>query len=70
MKIERAIRVLEVEREFARLATGFHQQPINAEVVEACDIAIEALKEKMTNTIPVGNGQNYILQVKEGVENG
>lgn len=47
MKIERAIRVLEIEREYARLATGFHQKPINAEVVEACDMAIEALKEKM-----------------------
>lgn len=67
MKLERAIRVLEVEREFARLATGHQQQPINAEVVEACDLAIAALKQQMTNTIPVGNGQNYEIKQSGGM---
>ena len=47
MELERAIRVLEIEKLYALRQTGLQQKPINKEVAEACDIAIEALKEKM-----------------------
>ena len=46
MTIDRAIRVLEIEKLYALRQTGHSQQPLNKEVAEACDMRIEALKER------------------------
>ncbi len=47
MTPDRAIRLLEVEKEYALKQRGFQHQPINKEVAEALDVAIEAVKKQM-----------------------
>lgn len=47
MKPERVIRLLQVERDYCLKQTGHSQQPINKEVRQALDIAIEAVKSKI-----------------------
>lgn len=44
MKPERVIQLLEVEKEYRLKQTGHSQQPINKEVRQRLDIAIEAVK--------------------------
>lgn len=46
MKAERVIHLLEVEKQYALKQRGFQQQPINKEVAEALDIAINVIKVK------------------------
>lgn len=43
MTKERAIQLLEVEKEYTLKQTGFHQQSINQEVAQAIDMARNAL---------------------------
>ena len=47
MTLNRAIQLLELEKQYALKQTGFHQQPINKEVAEALDIAIESVKQQI-----------------------
>ena len=47
MTLDRAIQLLQVEKEYALKQRGFQQKPINKEVAEAIDIAIEAVKSKI-----------------------
>lgn len=49
MTLDRAIRLLQVEKEYALKQTGFQQQPINKEIAEALDIAIKELERKKEN---------------------
>lgn len=48
MTIDRAIRVLEIEKLYALRQTGHSQKPINKEVAAACDLRIDALKQLKT----------------------
>lgn len=67
MKTERVIQLLQIEKEYTLKQTGHQQQPINKEVRQALDIAIEAVNKMQrpassdpdTNIIIAGNGQNY-----------
>lgn len=47
MTPERVIHLLQVERDYTLKQRGFQQQPINKEVRQALDIAIEAVKSKV-----------------------
>lgn len=47
MKPERVIQLLQVEKEYTLKQRGFQQKPINKEVAEALDIAIETVKQKI-----------------------
>lgn len=47
MTFERVIHLLQVEKDYTLKQTGFQQKPINKEVAEALDIAIEAVKSKI-----------------------
>ena len=47
MKPERVIQLLELEKQYRLKQTGFQQQPINKEVAEALDVAIEAVKQQV-----------------------
>lgn len=47
MKTERVIQLLEIEKQYRLKQTGHSQQPINKEVAEALDIAIEAVKKQI-----------------------
>lgn len=47
MTTERVIRLLEVEKLYALKQTGHSQRPINKEVAEALDIAIETVKKQI-----------------------
>lgn len=62
MTLERVIQLLQVEKEYALKQTGFHQKPINKEVAEALDTAIEAVKT-------VQRLERYI-EMKGGADNG
>lgn len=46
MKHERVIQLLQIEKEYTLKQTGHQQQPINKEVRQALDIAIEAVKKQ------------------------
>lgn len=47
MTLEKVIHLLQVERDYTLKQTGHSQQPINKEVRQALDIAIEAVKKQM-----------------------
>ena len=47
MTLDRAIQLLQIEKEYTLKQRGFQQQAINKEVAEALDIAIEAVKSKV-----------------------
>ncbi len=47
MKPERVIQLLELEKQYRLKQTGHSQQPINKEVRQALDIAIEAVSQAM-----------------------
>ena len=47
MTFERVIHLLQVEKDYTLKQTGHSQQPINKEVAEALDIAIEAVKQQV-----------------------
>ena len=59
METERVIHLLEVEKLYALKRRGFHQKPINKEVAEALDIAIEAVKSKV-DIVRCKNCNHYI----------
>lgn len=47
MNTDRAIQLLQIERDYCLKQRGFQQQPINKEVAEALDIAIEAVIQQV-----------------------
>ena len=59
MTLDRAIQLLQVEKEYALKQRGFQQKPINKEVAEAIDIAIEAVKSKV-DIVRCKNCNHYI----------
>ena len=59
MTLDRAIQLLQVEKEYALKQRGFQQKPINKEVAEAIGIAIEAVKSKV-DIVRCKNCNHYI----------
>lgn len=62
MEYARVIQLLQIEKEYTLKQTGHQQQPINKEVRQALDIAIEAVKKqgpKKPKAEPYFYGINY-----------
>ena len=55
MTPERVIQLLQVEKQYRLKQTGHSQQPINKEVRQALDIAIEAVKKQKPEKPIYGN---------------